>query len=216
MADMGGFSFDVMPQDYSYVMPNQGMANQSFDWSQPSFASMPDFGGFQSYSQPQQSSQQPSYSADVLSSQGMYSGQPDAQGYQANPQAPFSQDQTFAPSTGQATGSSGSQQASSKDDDWKKMLLKMGLGAGTSALGTGLSAGLSALMAPGPAKSSQMPQMPQAPSSAIPAAAPLQSLPGTQASPLISGRPTGVQQSIGLQTQDRMRRGGSTGGLQLF
>ncbi len=214
--ETGGFDLSVMPQDYSYVMPNAGMPNQSFDWSQPSFASMENFGGFGGGQSQPQSGMGSNYAgtSDVLRSYGSYSGQPDTQGWQANPQAQFSQDQSFAPSTGKATGSAGSQQAANKDDDWKKMLLKMGLGGGIGALGKVGAAAIGAMGDKGQPQQSQ--PMPQAPSQATPAAAPLLPLPGTKASPLISGMPNQAQGSLGLQTQDRMRHGGSTGGFQLY
>ncbi len=214
MPDMGGFQFETMPQDYSYVMPNQGMPNQSFDWSQPSFASMQDFGGAKRQSQPNGFDyQNAQYSTQMP--QGWGVANPNGPGLPAQTagQNQIFQEQQFSPSTGQATGSSGSAQGKSNDDDWKKMLMKMGIGVGVGALGEGAKALFSGSQNQPKQQSSPLPQ---APSSAIPQAAPLVPLPGTQASPLISGAPTSVQQSIGLQTQDRMRRGGNTGGLQLY
>lgn len=218
MADMGGFQFESMPQDYSYVNP--GGAGQSFDWSQPSFASMPDYSGFGG-------GQQQGGGNNFDFQNASYSDFPNAsystqmpQGWGVtNPNGPglpdqsqIFQEQAFAPSTGKATGSAGSQQQGNKEDDWKKMLMKMGLGAGVGLMG---EAGKS-LFGGGsnqPKQQSQQSQpLPQAPSSVIPQTAPMQPLPGTKASPLISGMPQSVQQSTGL----RMRQGGSTGGLQLY
>lgn len=164
--------------------------------------------------------QQPQ-TADVLSSRGMYPSIADSQGFMANPQAPFSQDQTLAPAIGQGTGSSGqvAQNAAKDKNDWLKQLMKGGFGlgvAGIGALGSALGnrGNTGGPQAPQQAAPSPLPQAP-APLAA-PQAAPMIPLPGTQASPLISGRPQHVQQSLGIQTQDRMRRGGSTGGLQLY
>lgn len=237
MADMGGFDLSMMPQDYSYVQP--GGAGQSFDWSQPSFASMPDMGGWQpqmnmsqfgggagnfapGYAGP--TAPQSPYMSDVLSSRTMYPNQQgDQTGNIADPFAPKGPtQQTFGPSLGQPTGSAGSTGKTEDKDSWMKMLAKLGV-QGAAGLGVGA---IGSMMQPGAPKQQQPQATPQmaAPSPlptppspvATPTAAPLQELPGTNASPLISGMPTQVQQSKGLNVQDRMRRGGSTGGLQLY
>lgn len=213
MPDMGGLvDFDYQQPDFSQF--------QSFEMPQmsPMAPVSPEYygnyqGGGMSIGGGMGPSDYSSYQNPYPSAVQMdspYSGSgPAGPGTTAQPQ------QQFGPSTGQGTGSSGaSQNAKSGEDDWKKMLLKLGIGGGIGALG---SIGSAAIGAMGQKSQPQQSNpLPQAPSSAIPTAAPMQPLPGTQASPLISGMPQSVQQSTGLQTQDRMRRGGSTGGLQLY
>lgn len=210
MGDMGGFDLSMMPEDYNFVQP--GGAGMSYDWSNPSAATMPDFGGFQGGGDQQGPTDYASYGnpyPSAVQSDSPYSG-----GGPAGPGTTMPQQQQ-APSVGQATGSSGANQAAKGgEDDWKKMLLKLGIGGGIGALGSIGSAAIGAMGNKG--QPQQSTPLPQPPASAIPQAAPMVPLPGTQASPLISGMPQSVQQSTGLQTQDRMRRGGSTGGLQLY
>lgn len=107
------------------------------------------------------------------------------------------------------------------DDDWKKELMKGGMGIGTSLAG----AGIGALLKAGTQPSNQGPQQPQmAPASPLPLPpapvgtyqmAPMEPLPGTKASPLISGGPKQVNMTQGL-VNDRIKRGGSAGGFQMY
>lgn len=228
MADTGGFSLSMMPDDYSYVQP--GGAGQSFDWSMPSFASMPDFGGFQQYQGGGQQGGGQNFDFSNAQYQTMPQGwgasTPQTYGQlpaQETPSIPVisnAPQQTLAPNTGNAGGSGMASQnaAKSKDDDWFKLLAKGGIGLGTAGLGALLSGmgGGGKQMTPRESQQiqTQLPTPPQA--QAAPVSPELIPLPGTQASPLISGRPMQTRQSTGLQVQDRMRRGGSTGGLQLY
>lgn len=97
-----------------------------------------------------------------------------------------------------------------KEDDWLNQLKKTGLGVGASVLAQGAGAGLQALMAP--KQQQQRPQgMPQPSAGRQYTPEPLEPLPGTKASPLISGRPTQVRGSAGLKE----RRPGY-GGFSLY
>lgn len=216
---MAGGGFDLMsPQQdfsqYTFEMPQQStfapVTPEAYGSYQSGnmFGSNPYQGGMGAGQGPTDYSSFTNPYPSAVQQDSPYSG--------SGPSGPGTTQQQFGPSTGQGTGSSGaSQNAASKEDDWKKMLLKLGIGGGIGALGSMGSAAVGAMMQPGQPKQQSSP-LPQAPSSAIPQTAPMTPLPGTQASPLISGMPTSVQQSTGLQTQDRMRRGGSTGGLQLY
>jgi hypothetical protein len=128
----------------------------------------------------------------------------------ANPMASVAS--TMPPTVGQP--GPGTQQ----DDDWKKMLMKGGMGIGASALGAGASALMQSLFQPAQPK----PQL--APSSPLPSSpagqqyqiAPFTPPPGAQWSPLLSGGPSSVQGSQGLDVNARMKKGGSTGGFTLY
>lgn len=173
---------------------------------------------------------------DILSSRGMYGPQSlnTQTGWNANPYAAYdpaqsfgmntpnfgTDTQTFAPSLGRPTGSAGAQQASQNQDDWKKVLLKGGINVGTGLATAGLGSLISGAMAPkqqtpgaqfapqSSATQTQVSQMNQP--VGIPTAAPMLPLPGTQASPLISGFPTQVNMSTGLKVDPRRQ---AMGGL---
>lgn len=120
---------------------------------------------------------------------------------------------TQPPSTGLGTGSSGAQQAKVDQDDWRKLLIKGGIGVGTGLLG---KAGEALFSGGGGKKQGGGSQLPPPPSNAAPMAAPMEPLPGTKASPLISGQPMMAKGTSGLYAQNRMRQGGNTGGFQLY
>lgn len=111
----------------------------------------------------------------------------------------------------------------SQDDDWKKLLMKGGLGIGTSLAGTGLSALLSAGLTPSQPKAQTQGPMPSAPASPLPTPpgqsyqmAPFTPPPGPQWSPLLAGGPKQTQISQGLNVDERVKKGGSTGGLTIY
>jgi hypothetical protein len=184
---------------------------------------------------PDSSTFNPSYfQPDILRSQNTYAPSSmtgDASGWITNPSAGYSPNQslgfntpntTLAPNVGNAGGSGQASQNARKEDDWKTALAKFGLGVGTSAAGMGLQA----LMQPSQKSQGQpgltvgQPVAPVPPPPGLAQAAPmspeLQPLPGTLASPLISQRPTQVQQSTGLNAFRRPNQPNRSGGFSLY
>lgn len=119
---------------------------------------------------------------------------------------------TPGPTIGQPTGSSGGERGLMEDERFKRDLWKMGLGAAGSIGAAGLSAGIRALQ--GQPKAPRLIGLPSSPAAQPYQTAPLEPLPGTKASPLISGGPRSTTISQGVE--DRMRRGGRTGGMALY
>lgn len=206
--DYSNYSFSAPQSGWSF-----GQDLGSADFQMPDFSQyVPDMGTFETYStgMPQSSYVSPS---DYLSS-------PDAGNYSTTPgmSEMASPAQSIA-SVGQP-GPGGSF-AGNQEDDWKKMLMKGGMGIGTSLAGTGLSALLKSAMEPAQ-KGPEQAQM--APASPLPLPptpvgtyqmAPMEPLPGTKASPLISGGPKQINMTQGL-VNDRIKRGGSAGGFQMY
>jgi len=128
---------------------------------------------------------------------------------------PPSMGQTQAPQLGQMGGGPGSKE----EESWLSRLAKagfgMGVGAGTTALGSMAQNALA------PKEKSSSPAAASQGAAATPTALPaaptpltytpqaLEPLPGTKASPLISGRPTTVKGSAGLKER-RPQNGGFT------
>lgn len=120
-------------------------------------------------------------------------------------------DQRLATEPGPSVGQQGAG-GGNKEDDWLKMLGKagigMGVGAGTSALGSLVSGAMAPRQR---SQSSPVMGAASAQSSAVTTPTytpePLAPEPGTKASPLISGRPTSVRGSAGL-AERRPGRGG--------
>lgn len=151
--------------------------------------------GYQNWSDWFQPTQQPQFDSSLISEpQGEYGWSPQ-----------LAQEPT-APSVGQP-GAGGPQ--NQDEDMWKKLMRSAG-GMGIGVLGSAAGAGIKALMAP-KEKQQGGGGLPPAPSPMTYKPEPLAALPGTKASPLISGRPTQVLGSQGLK-----ERRPTYGGFSMF
>lgn len=220
MADYGGFTFEMPQQEYDIYSPYTADVEQwqpSEDWMQD-WTSMADYtdpyesgAAFQSmyneqpvapsatYDFPQQPTFDPSLAPEYTDPGTKY--------------VPPSFSESAAPSVGQ-----GGRGVLANEDDWWSKIAKAGMGmavgAGTSALGSLANKAISG-------SGSERPQPTAAPAAAVaPLTAPaaqqytpeaLEPRPGTKASPLISGRPTGVRGSSGLK-----ERKPSYGGFSMY
>lgn len=190
---------------------DQGGFGGGFDLSKLTYGTPEDYGASVAPQRPQ--------TADILSSRDMYTPEQmkgDAQGNIANP---FAKDVVSAPQTGQMGGSAAiPQRPKAQDESWLKLLGKTGIqaagGLATGLIGSALQGKPQQPNAPAPVVAPS--PLPQAPSTAIPTQKEMEPLPGTNASPLISGRPTKAIGSSGLNVEDRIKKGGTTGGFQLY
>ena len=174
----GDFTFELPDQDAPWALDNYNPGQYNYDYSD--------------------SSQGGGYGGMNVGGEGYApSGGFDQYQYGGEPSAP----------SGQQTGSGGAQNKM-KDDEWKKILMKFGMGSVAPAL----IGAAGRAMSPTP-QQQKSPSMSMAPALAYKFAEPVPE-PGTKASPLISGRPKQTTISQGLE--ERMRRGGSTGGMALY
>mgnify|MGYP001612765486 CR=1 FL=1 len=185
------------PSQWQFDMGVGSLADSGQMSMQPDYMSWGDFGG--------------SYGADQYSDSrqgGGYAGMNVGGGGYA-PSGGFDQYQyggeTTAPS-GQQTGSGGAQNKM-KEDEWKKLLMKFGMGSVAPALISAAGRAMS------PTQQQKSSSMPMSPAAAYQFVEPVPE-PGTKASPLISGRPKQTNISQGLE--ERVRRGGKTGGFSMF
>lgn len=192
MWDFGGAPYD----DTQFQFPefqDQGQMPQGDYMSGGGFGG--DYGGYDGYS-----GQSGWGGMNVSGSGGGYPGV-EQNYYDPGTGSGFEQ----APS-GQQTGS-GASPTSRKDDEWKKLLMGLGTSAGSALIGAAGKA------LTGSGQKQQSTPWPTAPGQAYQTAPPIPE-PGTKASPLISGRPKHTSISQGLE--ERMRRGGQTGGFSLY
>lgn len=114
-------------------------------------------------------------------------------------QPPASMGQQAAPQIGGPGGSGGGRE----EEGWLSRLAKaglgMGVGAGTTVLGNVAQSALAPKQKAAAAPQAGALPLPQAPTTPTYQPEALEPLPGTKASPLISGRPTQVRGSAGLR-----------------
>lgn len=196
--------YEDMPEvTQSFDWGNQGGGWDNFDFGQGGL----DFSGLEggSWQMPQQQQAFQPQQMELPSYEQPSGQQP------FNQQPPASMGETAAPQMGGTGGSS------REEESWLSRLAKaglgMGVGAGTTVLGNVAQSALSKPQSSN--RSSVTPAAPQALPAAptTPTYTPeaLEPLPGTKASPLISGRPTSVKGSAGLK-----ERKPSYGGFTMY